>query len=419
MPNVERGKATDGVAEALLLAAAVLLALTAQFGALAVQAIMQFPVQRDDRRRRVLKEEPTGGEAAGEPEAPRPRRSDRTRLRRYGESALREGQPRITDLAPRRVSTLVLLLLGGVLLIAGLEALHYYLPLLSQKLSHTRLASLDLGEKGSLGVWLSSTLLTAASLAALLVYFVRRHRMDDYHGGYRIWIVAAICWLGMSIDQTARLHDVFKDAMTRLTGQSLAGDGWLWWVGAYLLVAGGVGIRLLLEMRAHKASTALLVLSGAGFSAWVVARTGWLAPSSEMLRAMLAEGGKLSGDLLLFISMLAHARYVVLDAGGKLSGREAAPKKKKRKPVAAAETEPEQSEKSESKPAATITAKRNVEPARPAVGKPAATGPITTSSGNKLRIDPPETAADRSKLSKADRKALRRAQQEDRGERYR
>ena len=108
-----------------------------------------------------------------------------------------------------------------------------------------RIAAFELGGKGSLAAWFSSLALLAASLVAVLVYTVRRHRMDDYHGRYRVWLWAALCWFLMATDAAASLHEGFRDLMTLLTGAPLLGDGSIWWVIGYALLLGAIGTRLL------------------------------------------------------------------------------------------------------------------------------------------------------------------------------
>ena len=84
-------------------------------------------------------------------------------------------------------------------------------------------AAFDLGGKGSLAAWFSSLMLLAASLVAVLVYTVRRHRMDDYRGRYRVWLWAALCWFLMATDAAASLHEGFRDLMTAAHRHSAAG----------------------------------------------------------------------------------------------------------------------------------------------------------------------------------------------------
>ena len=58
--------------------------------------------------------------------------------------------------------------------------------------------------------WLSSLLArTWQVLGSLLIYSIRRHKLDDYRGHYRWWLVAGIAWLVMSVDAITGLHDLF------------------------------------------------------------------------------------------------------------------------------------------------------------------------------------------------------------------
>ena len=109
---------------------------------------------------------------------------------------------------------------GSILLgvVAGLEVLYAWMPRLAALTTDGRVAALDLDGEGSLAVWFSSTTLSLAALAAILVYSVRRHKKDDYHGHYRIWLWAAMCWGLMSIDETSSLHEGFKELMAHASG---------------------------------------------------------------------------------------------------------------------------------------------------------------------------------------------------------
>ena len=166
----------------------------------------------------------------------------------YGDALFLAEQPTLLDLVPRRLIAFVLVFLALSLLIAGLEALYAWMPALAGDLGHAAagqrtvtFAALDLAGKGSLAAWFSSLLLLAASLVAVLVYTVRRHRMDDYPGRYRVWLWAALCWFLAATDTAASLHEGFRDLMTAVTGTPLLGDGSIWWMIAYGLLFGAVG----------------------------------------------------------------------------------------------------------------------------------------------------------------------------------
>ena len=184
------------------------------------------------------------------------------------------------------------------------------------------MAAFDLDGEGSLAVWFSSMTLTLAAAVALLVYTVRRFRRDDYHGRYRVWIWAASVFLLMSIDETASLHEGFKEMMTWLSGNRVFGDGSIWWVAAYFFLLGGVGSRLVADMRECRWSVAAMLAVASCYIVAVVTQLEVVLPQAGAQAVMLEEGAEMLGNVFLFLAMLLHARHVVLDAEGLLPERE-------------------------------------------------------------------------------------------------
>ena len=75
----------------------------------------------------------------------------------------------------------------------------------------------------------------------------------------RAEIVLLRYFVGLSIDETASLHEGFKEMMVLVTGTRVFGDGSIWWVAAYGFLLGGVGTRLLVDMRECFLSTAVSI----------------------------------------------------------------------------------------------------------------------------------------------------------------
>ena len=149
-------------------------------------------------------------------------------LTRWSDAAALERQLRLVDLIPQRRWLLALwfVLLSGV--IAGLTWLYAWMPQLAAMTKDGRVAAFDLDGEGSLASWYSSALLAMASVVALIIYGLRRHRLDDYRGRYRIWLWASLILLLASIDVATSLHAVLRPLMTALTGTPLYGDGSIW-----------------------------------------------------------------------------------------------------------------------------------------------------------------------------------------------
>ncbi len=279
--------------------------------------IMQFrrSNQGDDRRRRLLNEEVAAG-AAGDDGASARTHAPPNRAPRYTSAAEVDQQPRVTDLIPQRKLTLLALSAAGLLAVGALEWLYALMPRWSELTTDGRVAALDLDGEGSLAAWFSSLTLTLAALAALLVYSLRRHRLDDYRARYRIWLAAAVCWAVMSIDEAGSLHEGFKEMMTIATGNRLFGDGSLWWIGVYGVVLGCLGLRLVLDMRECRASTSFLLLAAVGYVVAVVVQLELLMPQQGAKAVMLEEGCEMVGNLCLLLAMTLHARYIIRDIQG-------------------------------------------------------------------------------------------------------
>jgi len=166
---------------------------------------------------------------------------------------------------------------------------------------------------------------------AVIIYSVRRHKVDDYRGHYHVWLWAAGCWFIMATDVAASLHQGLQQVMISLTGSRIIGDGSVWWVALALLLVGSIGSRLLVDMWSSRLSSTALILAATAYLTALVAFFHGIVLPSEVSQLLLLQGVLLGGHLLLAISMGLHARYVVLDAEGAIPKR-VAKKKAEKKP---------------------------------------------------------------------------------------
>ncbi len=262
----------------------------------------------EQRRRLLLLEEAARQEPAADSAA------EREPVRRavlYPQEARRDGMVRLADLIPRRNWVLALWWLLGMGVIALLEWLYALMPRVAGMTSDGRVAALDLDGEGSLAVWYSSTLLLLSAGLSWFIYTVRRHRLDDYKARYRFWLLASGLWLLMSIDETGSLHEGFKEMMSHLTGTRIAGDGSLWWVAAYLLVMGPLGLFLLRELWACPGALAALVATGLCYLVAVLAQLQWIWPQSGARGVMLEEGAEMAGHVFLLLALVLYARMLL------------------------------------------------------------------------------------------------------------
>ena len=289
---------------------------------------------RDDRRRRLLSEDLTANSGPPSPGLfETSLAKDQLyahKSENYGDADFLQTQLRLTDLIPRRLISYLLLFVVGLTTIGGLIAFYIWIPDLLGN-PEIRPAIADLGHCGSLGSWFASLLLLTASLLAIVVYSVRRHKVDDYHGHYHVWLWAAACWFAMATDVAASLHHGLRQVMISVTGTRLLGDGSIWWLAPGFLVVGAIGSRLLIDMRSSRLSSAALMLAAIAYLTVLAAFFRGITLQSEVHQLLFVQCVLLGGHLLLAMSMGLHARYVLLDAEGVLPKRSLKKKAEKKK----------------------------------------------------------------------------------------
>ncbi|MCH8043503.1 MAG: hypothetical protein IID44_07270 [Planctomycetes bacterium] len=282
--------------------------------------------QRDERRRRVLCDESTSGgtwtgsvsaaRAAGEPAGERSPDGPR-----YTDAALRDSQPRVTDFVATRSLVHMAILAALLSVVAGIIALDHYVPAWNAVLGEDALRFFDLAQPGSLGSWFSALVLAGCAAAAGLIYRIRRHRVDDYRGRYRIWLWAVGGFFLLSADAVAGLHQAVEGLLIHTTRTTLLGDGAVWWMLVWVAGFGSLGAALLYDLRPSRAATMALVTAVAGyFAAALVALD--VIPSGNMAPVVLTAACVLVAHCCTFASLHAYARYVILDAEGKLPARQ-------------------------------------------------------------------------------------------------
>lgn len=219
-------------------------------------------------------------------------------------------QLRLIDLVPRRRAAFALAFVAGIAVIALLEAAYKGMAALAPLTTDGRVAAFDLEGEGSLAVWFSCATLESAALTVLVAWAIRRHTPGQK--APFVLLVAAACWLVMSIDECGSLHEAFKEVMSRSTGSRLHGDGTLWWVIAYGAVLSLVGCRLAWELRRSPEAVAALFAAAGCYGLAVLAELAWIIPHKGEAEVMLEEGCEMLGNLCLLLSMAFYARHAAL-----------------------------------------------------------------------------------------------------------
>ncbi len=237
----------------------------------------------------------------------------------YTSQARRDEQPRLTDLIPTRYRTLLLIYVAGLLVSTALELLYYHIDALSVHVVREALGVFDLASRGSFAAWYSSLLLSITAITAALIFTLRRHRIDDYRGRYRVWIWGTLGYLAMAVNQTADLDDLLREVVEQAATRLSVFQPWIWPALCFAVWLVCVA-RFSFELHPSRGA---LVLGWLGAIGWLLSSTGVGFPKLENPASlvMLAVGLKLLGQLTILAAHVAYARYVLLDAHGLLPAR--------------------------------------------------------------------------------------------------
>ncbi len=318
-----------------------------------VERIMQFrrSGQRDERRRRVLRDDAGAQKEQTDKQAVQQTPSSKeggATVRGYTDAALAEHQPTLIDFVPVRIWKAVLLLFVGGLLVVGVQTLHHYQPLWQSFVGGQLASGLDISHRGSLATWLSASLLSLTAVLSLIIYSMRRHKVDDYRGRYRIWVWAAMFAILASIDIVTGLHDIVTGLALKAFGTPLVGDGSIWWMIGALIVLLLPTILIMLDIHRSRASLTTGILSLGCFVAAAVFQLRLIGQVADDMNSVVASSCSMSAFLFLAATTMFYARYVCLDAHDLLAVRVEKPKKQK-KPKPEAKTKRVAEEKPEVK----------------------------------------------------------------------
>ncbi|XZE54554.1 hypothetical protein SH139x_000524 [Planctomycetaceae bacterium SH139] len=168
---------------------------------------------------------------------------------------------------------------------------------------------LRLDRPDSFGTWLSALLLAVTAGASLLVYQLRRHRADDYHGHYRLWRISILVCLLASVDCVTHLVSWLGGGLDVLLAERevLAGADWV----RLLLVVGGAafGIRMTAEVARDRLAAVCLMLSLGLFALPIAARWNFFrlepaAAATWLPIVLLAARGMMLMAVVSYLRML-------------------------------------------------------------------------------------------------------------------
>ncbi len=266
-------------------------------------------ISAESRRRRVLYQTTREftPESAAERRASEKLREARRPTASYGSHVNRRLRGRWFSLVPIRRTTMsfcALAIFGCAVLFTLLHWSAVAWPTLANNPDLARPLRLD--RPDSFGSWAKAFFLAASSATALLVYQLRRYKVDDYKGHYRIWRPMIVLFAVMSVDSVCDLVPWWGAMIDALLGRRMALSG-ADWIRIVMTVGGAaLALRLSAEVRKSRLALAMMVLAVSGFAIPLLSRwslldatteAGWLTVTSAPLIAAAALWTSVGGYL--------------------------------------------------------------------------------------------------------------------------
>jgi len=312
----------------------------------------------------------------------------------YHDDALPEHQARITELLPARALTMFAWAIGLILVIAGIEAGYAYRLDWAAKLGVADITALNVTASASIGTWFSAVSFLAAGMFSMLVYALRRHRQDDYRGGYRVWAWTAAFFFLSSLDVVAGISQTLGALLAIFAGGKFVADSIVWRTILCGVLGSALCIRMSFELVRSKLAMTCMALTVGLYAIAISAPHGLFdtlipsiaAATAPLAHQLLVSSAMLGGHAACLFTILLYGRHVLLDMQGKVKAKD---KTKTRRKLWPKMKRKPKSEKG--KPAELRVDPAHQEEFDDAQEKPKPKRRRTTKK--KTRIDPPQETA--------------------------
>ncbi len=286
-----------------------------------------MPLSRDartDRRRRLIRDAFNAEVETAAVGKVRTRRSDAEsdeevlprRGAGYSQDVRRECQQRLVQLIPVRRRAYLSAIAISCLIPAILLIAHYAIFVYpSRWQTHPMALLLYASHPRSMCSWLSGQLWLMCLISTVLTFRLRRHKLDDYDGEYRLWFwLISTCLLG-SLDSTSHVIELFGNSLDRWSQLNLGWSGNAVVQSTAATLIGMLGLRLCTELKVVPASLIFWLL---GLVAWA----GSAALSQAMLKIDLSPAFRewlraslwIGGLTCVWLASLSYLRYVYIEA---------------------------------------------------------------------------------------------------------
>jgi len=153
------------------------------------------------------------------------------------------------------------------------------------------------------------------ALAALMIFQLKRHKLDDYRAKYRVWMMLSIAALASSMDASTSALLLLGKSIDGWALREVGYSGWSLVLATFATLVGMLGLRLCSELKSAPSS---LVFWLGGLLAWALSAvfgTGLLKTTwSQSQMDMIVGGAWLGGILSVFLASGIYLRHIYIQA---------------------------------------------------------------------------------------------------------
>jgi hypothetical protein len=234
----------------------------------------------------------------------------------------------VTDFLPKRYLSLLVTFLAGLMAISAVLALYLFRVHQLARWSIRGTEALELSGTGTIASWLASFFMLLAAVAAAIVYGLRRHKVDDYRGRYRVWLWVALACVAASIDLVSGAHRLLDSALSRAIGTTSWNGASLWWLVVWGLFGSLLGLRLLWDVRGVPLAIAAVLVAASCYVSACLLDLDLVTISNRQWHVLAQAALALLGHQLILFSFLAFARHVYREAQDAASSMRRKPRRR-------------------------------------------------------------------------------------------
>lgn len=276
---------------------------------------------RVGRRRRVLNEEVLSASNIAVRSASSTKNIEPGDTPRYGAGANIENHPQVTSFVPRRFRTLSLIAFCGLAAVTVAELTAHYAKQLSELVQVISPAEITDVFCTRFVAWTSAAMLLFTAGYTRLIFSLRRHRVEDYRGRYRVWRTAGWAAILLSINAVLGAHELVARCLSNLVDWQLLPTNAGWWLVPAALLGGWLLVKLIIDASECRSAWAVYLLAIGCLTVAGIHSAGWSPAWSADWPGTLSRSLPLLGYTFMLVGSLLFARHVILDVQGLIEHR--------------------------------------------------------------------------------------------------